>query len=215
MAIALLGLQSHDLVNGLANYKLLKGLGLGVPLSANGADRSHAVVGALLHLGGVLVAGGDKAVGHVHLVLGHIQAAGDDLAVGVGNDGGEGGINLSIAGSGAVEVGDNAHAQGVSGLSAGILGGSLGVLSGSLGSGVLSGSLGSGILSGSLGAAAGDKCKYHAQQENQTDNLFHCSSLSHFKFFYTQRMLHISFPAAALCPGASAVRPAPAKIGLS
>ena len=191
MAIALLGLQSHDLVNGLANYKLLKGLGLGVPLSANGADRSHAVVGALLHLGGVLVAGGDKAVGHVHLVLGHIQAAGDDLAVGVGNDSGEGGINLSIAGSGAVKVGDDAHTQRVSGLSAGVLSGSLGaIFGGSLGSGVLSGSLSSGR---SLGAAAGGKGEHHAQQEDQANSFLHSSSLSHFHFVLYTAELYIGF----------------------
>ena len=188
----LLGLQTHDLCHGLANDELLKSLGLGIPLSDGIAELDHAVSVALLHLGGVLVAGGDVTVGHVHLVLGAVDTAEDDLALSVGNDGGHSVVDLGLAGVAAVEAGDNAHAQLILGLGGGSLSGR-GLGGGGFGCGSLSGC-------GGLRAAACCQSENHAQEQDHADSLFHSSSLSHFIiFFYIQLYCITGDLTAALC----------------
>ena len=105
------GLDAFHLSGGLAHNIALKGLCLVVPLSDGVAVGYHAVVIAQLHLGLEGLGSVNGTAGDVHLALGNVQTAGDNLAVLVGDDCGHGGVYLGIVFLGGIGAEVNAHAQ--------------------------------------------------------------------------------------------------------
>ncbi|MBQ2146246.1 MAG: hypothetical protein II441_05950, partial [Oscillospiraceae bacterium] len=103
------GLDAADLIGGLADNVGFKRGGLVVPFGNSVRELDHVVVVAELELGLEFILGLNLAVGDVHLVLSDIQLDGDNLSLGVGDDGGNSGVDLRVAGLGAVGVQADTH----------------------------------------------------------------------------------------------------------
>ena len=164
------GLDVLDLVSSLADDPLLKVLDLLKPLERGVGVLDHVVVILQIALGGVGRGGIDLAAGDVHLVLRAVDAAEHDLAFAVGDDRGDGGVDLSFIGVGAVKADAHAHAKLVLGFG-GLGGRSFGSFRGGIGGG------GSGL------AAAGSQREQHARQKENGDCFFHCVRPLILKFF--------------------------------
>ena len=104
MAVDFLGGHGVDLIGGLADHIALKSHGLLVPLQNLAVSvvvsgigvASHTVVRTQLHLGLEGLCRIHHTVGNIHLVLGHIDAAGNDLAGIIQHNRGNGGIHLCV-----------------------------------------------------------------------------------------------------------------------
>ena len=173
-----IGLDGANFLSGHANHVLSEGIGLLVPLFADGGSALHVVVFLQLLLG-LEGSGGVEGTVSINgnLVLGNIQLAADDLAVLANQNGGGGAVHLSVAGSVGVSVshggvGNDGHTGLHASLgSSSLRGSSLG------GSGLRRSSSGRSGGSGSSGAgrsaAAGYQAESQAGSHDQSNSFFH------------------------------------------
>ena len=168
MVVDGLGFQSGNFSSGLANNIVFESSGLNVPFlhgatfHVGSAVLSHVVVFLQFELGLEGLFSFHSAFSNVHLVLGNVNTAGNDLAVSVSDDGSNGSVNLSVTGFGGGGGDHNAHAQ-------------LVLIFGH---------------SGSLFAAASDQRQDQADQKSDRNKLFHSLDfLSQLKILFRYRYI--------------------------
>ncbi len=106
-----LGLDAGYLIGGLADAVGFEVLGLLAPLKSGVGVLDHVVVVAQLTLGEEGLRGVNGTAGDVHLVLRAVDAAEHDLAVRVGNNCGDGRVDLRVVIGRGISADNDAHAE--------------------------------------------------------------------------------------------------------